>query len=825
VLQSFFYACSMALSYLFFIYLKIIRIFIPVNCVARRLSFRRVNCRCVYPVKGTFGQRDGCIQHRGSFLERNMILKAMTQPSRAGKPTRSLALGAFSTLAISVALSIGMAPGQVYAQSATQVQIQSQPLAKALLQLGEQASLQIFFAQEIVEGVNAPTISGNLTADQALTQLLQGTGITFSREGTTVTLAKAGVGASNATTLGTVVVTASGFEQQIKDAPASISVITQEDLANKAYKDVNDALKNVPGVIVTGGAGREDISLRGMGSQYTLIMIDGKRQSSRETRTNSDSAGVEGGWSPPISAIERIEVVRGPMSSLYGSDAIGGVINIITRKVPDSWHGELRADTVLQESSKSGNSYQGNFYIGGPIKSDLLGLQVYGKRSKREEDAIISGVRQLDSESLTAKLALTPNKDHDIVFETTHEKQTHTTSLNKTIPLSSIGCARCNQPGETEYVGEKYGLSHIGRWGFGVSNTYVQRETFDNRGRLMKITNTNADTSWTLPVLSSNMLTVGASYLKQELTDQNGNQLATGIKNIDRSQWALFAENEWRVSEAFALTVGARYDNDENFGDHVSPRIYGVWHADDHWTVKGGVSTGFRSPELRQTVRGWGQVSRGGNMYGNPDLKPEKSVSQEIGVIYDNQNGFNASAMIFNNDFKDKITRVTCPSTVCTDGPNQFGANPTTYVNVDNAITRGIELTTNWQMKSDLSLAASYTYTKSEQKSGQYAGLPLNKLPKHMFSTTVNWSPVDDLKGWARMSYRGEESQPTSGASSSTVVAPSSTFVDLGGSYAINKITTLYAGIYNLLDKQITYESYEYVEDGRRYWLGLGLKF
>lgn len=97
--------------------------------------------------------------------------------------------------------------------------------------------------------------------------------------------------AGAAKTMDTVVVTASGFEQQIQDAPASISVITREDLDKKFYRDVNDALLEVPGVIITGGGDRQDISLRGMGPQYTLILIDGKRQNSRETRTNSDSSG------------------------------------------------------------------------------------------------------------------------------------------------------------------------------------------------------------------------------------------------------------------------------------------------------------------------------------------------------------------------------------------------------------------------------------------------------------------------------------------------------------------------------------------------------
>lgn len=754
----------------------------------------------------------------------------MTHKSFADNKPATTTTGALHIVALSVALALGSVSTAVYAQAAVnQIQIRSQPLAKALLQLGEQASLQILFGQDIVEGIHAPATSGSLTADQALQKLLQGTGITFTREGSRVILTRANsaaAGAPAAATLGTVVVTAAGFEQQIKDAPASISVITKKDLENKSYKDVNDALKNVPGVIVTGGAGREDVSLRGMGSKYTLILIDGKRQNSRETRTNSDSTGVEGGWSPPISAIERIEVVRGPMSSLYGSDAMGGVINIITRKVPDQWHGELRGEMMQQESSQSGNVYQGNFYLGGPIKSEVLGLQIYGQKNKRVEDTFYNGVRGYDGESITAKLALSPNKNHDIALSATYEEQRHQETLGRTVkpsvPTCTSNCAASSKP---EYVGEKIALSHTGRWGFGVSDTYIQQEIFDNRTRQMKIKNTDLQTSWTVPLQDVHMLSFGASYQKQDLDDLTGNQLKTGVSQIDRSQWAVFAENEWRITESFALTGGLRLDNDSKFGKHYSPRLYGVWHANDFWTVKGGISSGFRAPDLRNTVPGWGQVSKGGNMYGNPDLSPEKSLSQEIGVIYNNQQGVNLSATIFNNDFKDKITRVPCPLSKCTDGPNQFGANPTTYVNVDEAITRGVELSGSWDLRHNLSVTTSYTYTKSEQKSGQYKGMPLNKLPKHMFSTTANWSATDALQAWARLNFRGEESQPNTTPSASTKIAPSSTFVDFGGSYAINKIATVYAGIYNLLDKTITYEQYDYVEDGRRYWLGLGLKF
>ncbi|MFY1971079.1 TonB-dependent receptor domain-containing protein, partial [Achromobacter dolens] len=102
---------------------------------------------------------------------------------------------------------------------------------------------------------------------------------------------------------------------------------------------------------------------------------------------------------------------------------------------------------------------------------------------------------------------------------------------------------------------------------------------------------------------------------------------------------------------------------------------------------------------------------------------------------------------------------------------------------------------------------------------------PLNQLPKHLFTTTVNWQASDALEAWARVNYRGKESQPITGPSSTSLVAPSYTFVDLGGSYAVNKKVSVYAGIYNLFDKQVGYDDYGYVEDGRRYWLGVGVKF
>ncbi len=210
----------------------------------------------------------------------------------------------------------------------------------------------------------------------------------------------------------TVVVTATGFEQKIQNAPASISVISKQQIEDKAYRDVTDALRDVPGVVVTGGGSSSDISIRGMASQYTLFLVNGKRVSTRSTRPNSDNSGIEQGWLPPLESIERIEVIRGPMSSLYGSDAMGGVINVITKKVSNTkaWTGSLHGDATFQENHDSGDIFQTNAYASGPLIDGLLGAKVTGLLSRRAEDKIVNGYNEQKMRNGGITLNFTPDE-------------------------------------------------------------------------------------------------------------------------------------------------------------------------------------------------------------------------------------------------------------------------------------------------------------------------------------------------------------------------------------------------------------------------------
>ncbi|AYF34254.1 ligand-gated channel protein [Vreelandella alkaliphila] len=636
-------------------------------------------------------------------------------------------------------------------------------------------------------------------------------------------LASSAVLAQETPRLDDVVVTASGFEQQISSAPASISVISREELERGHYQNVTDALRDVPGVIVTGGGAGDrgnDISIRGMPSQYTLILVDGRPQNSRESRPNG-SAGFEQDWLPPLQAIERIEVVRGPMSTLYGSDAIGGVINVITRKVADEWHGNVQLDTVLQENSNSGDSRQANFYLSGPLVGDRLGLQLYGRASERDEDDILNGYEEKSLQSLTARLNFAANDNHDFTAEAGVTEQDRYSRVGRS--GAAEGCRGGCTDSIGEYTNTHVAVTHSGRFDWGTSETFVQRERSDNKSRDIEITNTTAKTSAVIP-LGMHLVTVGASYEEESLSDTTTNRISDRTE-IENSQRALFVEDEWMLTDTWALTGGLRVDDDDNFGSHVSPRLYSVWNVTPDWTLKGGVSTGYRSPSLREITPDWGQVSRGGNIYGNPDLKPETSLNKEIALLYANDAGLSGSLTLFHNDFDDKITRIACPVDICTDGPNDFGSDPTYRVNVDEAITQGVEASLAAPLTDAVSLTASYTFTDSEQKSGQYAGEPLTQLPRHQVSATLDWQVNSRLSQWTKVSYRGEESQPTTGPSSRSVVAPSYTFVDAGMGYKLNDSTTVNAGIYNLFDERITYEEYGYVDDGRRVWLGLNVAF
>ena len=663
--------------------------------------------------------------------------------------------------------------------------------------------------------------------------------------------------ADGAVKLNQIVVTATGFEQNITDAPASITVVPGEELEKGAYRDLTDALKDVQGVAVTGPAAERDIFIRGLPGSYTLLLVDGKRQSTRDARTNGNS-GFEQSFLPPANAIERIEVIRGPMSSLYGSDAMGGVINVITKKVSDTWSGSFSVDGTVQQHSKFGNSLQGSYYMTGPLVPNLVGVQVWGRGLKRQEDNIVSGTPEQKDIDITGRVTITPNEDHDIMLELGKTRLRRDATVGNTAASGSDSYNYNDR--------DHWSISHTGRWGpttseFSFQQEWAERTNFnwDNKTksyvenlRSPHIRNSVLDGKFTTPFefYGNHTLVTGGQFSQSVLTDQNPGRRTGLDEEFSVRQWALFAEDEWWITPDFALTGGLRMDDHEIYGSHFSPRGYAVWHATEQLTFKGGISTGFRAPELRTIAPGYAYTTGGagcsygpngtcGVIIGDPDLQPEKSTSYEASVLWDNQSGLRLGATYFYTDFKDKISNALV--TDANGNPIRWSEDPNYRLwysfNIDEAVMQGVELTFNWEATDTITVRGNYTYTDSEQQTGDYKGLPLTRTPKHMASLRADWiTPVEGLSAWASGNYHGEETN--AGARIGTagepvyrngkVVArkykPYATF-DIGGSYDFSENVTLNAAVYNVFDKKVDVDDFNTVVDGRRLWVGMTSRF
>lgn len=674
-----------------------------------------------------------------------------------------------------------------------------------------------------------------------------------------------------------ITVTAGGFEQLVRTAPASVTVLERIDLTTKRVADLAQALNDVEGVDVgqnVGKTGGLTISMRGMPSDYTLMLIDGRRQNAPGSVTPNGFGETATSFMPPVSAIERIEVVRGPMSTLYGSDAMGGVVNVITRKVGETWTGSVTADATIQGNQDFGNTGQGNLYLSGPLLADRLGLALRGSAFHRQAAALkyensageqvpitafgLSPTRA-NTHNVGGRLSYLLNANHDLYADMDSMSQSYDNSNRQ---LGTVGV----QGGYTEelrFRRQQIALSHSGRFGFGVFDTSFTRNTTDTIGRTippgtpgrvagtprtLEATNTVLDSKLVTSVRDTHMLSLGGQWWHAGMVD------GVAPAPFDFRQGALFAEDEWHLLPALALTTGFRYNHHSTFGANVSPRAYLVYSPTPFLTLKGGISRGFRVPQLNQLATGI--VGFGGQgtipLIGSPGLRPETSTSTEAGATLVVR-GINFSFSLFNNQFQDKIAQgpglENCSFRLSPNRPGcvDFGDWPNVdlfgqSINVDRAITQGVEASMRFQLLRRVNVLHNYTFTRSEQQSGAQQGQPLVNTPKHMYNAIVRYTVSRRLNLWVRAEAR---SSRTRGASASAIAATQQIgdfrgygLAHVGGSYQLTDKVTLNATIYNLfntdflayqpyrLNNTVSYASvYNNLQEPRRAWLSLTYSF
>ena len=658
-------------------------------------------------------------------------------------------------------------------------------------------------------------------------------------------------GAQGVVKLETLVVTASSQAVNVKEAPASISVITSEEIEKQPVGSIAQLISKIPGVtggISPSGEGSK-IKLRGLPDNYTLILVDGKRiGSSRDTNYRPDLGRQDLDWITP-DMIERIEVVRGPMSSLYGSDAMGGVINIITKKIPNNWGGNVTLNyTQPTTSSDLGTLLQTGVMAAGPL-TDTLGIRLTAGMTEREADKKYvagEGTTGSQNQNYNAMLHYQPTDKHKFSLETGHSIQKNEKGSRINI---TTGIEQDTSWGANKLEHNSYSLSHEGEWTVGKSKLNAYYNDYDSsvNESITKSSEMIIEGSLTMPfnLLMDQVVTVGGQWKKQELTNSEtigtlpsgswDGQSYTNPK-VDNKSWALFIEDNISILDNLTLTLGNRLDHDDKYGSHHSPRGYLVYSPIDDLVIKGGIAKGFRAPTVKETSPGsatqsggngcrglMGQIwydggqpyeYTGGGCYmtGNPNLQPEESTNYEIGVNYTGF-GSDLGLTFFHTDFKNKIAY----SPLGRYNGTWFTRNE----NIQNAVTRGLEITANYSIMDNLKWTNNATYfLKAENED---TGAAILTTPKLTVNSILNWQPTDPLNLELAAQHLGKQ-YLTETTLSSSIQKPH-TIVNLSSNYKINDNLTVRGGFINLFDKKLSNGGDAYLVERQKVFVGATLKY
>ncbi|WP_252271037.1 TonB-dependent siderophore receptor [Pseudomonas subflava] len=663
-------------------------------------------------------------------------------------------------------------------------------------------------------------------------------------------------------------------EEELKQAPG-VSIITAEDIRKlPPTNDLSEIIRREPGVNLTGNStsgsrgNNRQVDLRGMGPENTLILIDGQPSTSRNAvrygwNGDRDTRG-ETNW-VPAEQVERIEILRGPAAARYGSGAMGGVINIITKRPTEKLSGSVTAYTSLPEDDAEGMSKRTNFSLSGPL-SDAFSFRLYGGVSTTDADdadinadhqasadAMVSGREGVRNKDINGLLSWQLNPEQVLDLEAGYSRQGN---------IYAGDTMNNNGGGNPEFISSLYGretnvmqrtsyaLTHKGDFDWGTSKASLGYDYTRNwrlneglaggpegapsegAGAFMsRLRNTRANAEVNLPLSAGfeQVLTLGSEYLYESLNDPGSLRTQSGwdpvpgdIPGFSRGEtkttahsYALFVEDNIEIGERTIVTPGLRFDDHEEFGGNWSPSLNASHELTDELTLKGGIALAYKTPNLYQSNPGYLLYSRGNGcnasepntgsgcyLVGNPDLEPETSVNKEIGLAFDKGN-WRTSATYFRNDYRNKIV-----------GSNEYifrlanGRRVLQWENTDEAVVEGVEGNLFVELTPSLDWNTNFTYMlESEDKE---TGEPLSVIPEYTLNSSLDWQATAQLSFQLTGTYYGKQEAPSlNRRTGQEIDAQAQQDVDpyglvgVSGGYEFNQNYSLRVGISNLFDKQI----------------------
>ena len=596
----------------------------------------------------------------------------------------------------------------------------------------------------------------------------------------------------------TVYVTA---EKQLQQS-LGVSRISKDDIDKRPVaNDISEFVRTMPGVNLTGNTAtgqrgnKRQIDLRGMGPENTLILIDGKpvnsRQSERISMRGERNTRGDSNW-VPVEEIESITVLRGPAATRYGSGAMGGVVNIVTKKVSKEFKGQVNLYANQPQDSKEGATRRIGFNLSGPIIQDTLGFRIYGNLNKTDADAAdinaghgndsAAGVEGVRNKDIAGRLQWKISPAQTLILDSSYSRQgnIYNGDTQNSNPRSALVNSLADSKAETARLYRSaYSLTHDGAWEWGDTKNVISYERTVNshlpeglaggpegsytgldfvQSRLKNLRfSSEANIPFKLGV--DNVLTVGAEFTDSKLDDPASNtqgfkdqgktDVFSGISatrggKASQRNWAAYVEDNISLTDKTHLIPAIRFDHNSDSGSNWSPALNFSHQIGENWLVKGGIARAYKAPNLYQTnpdfilyTRGQGCPLNAPNSVrcyymGNSNLKPETSINKEIGLEF-TKNGWQASATYFHNAYRNKI--VIGDQLIAT---SNIGNWLLQWENTPKATISGIEGNLVIPLHDTLKWSNNFTYM---HKSEDYQGNPLSLVPKHTLNSTLSWTP------------------------------------------------------------------------------------
>ncbi len=583
--------------------------------------------------------------------------------------------------------------------------------------------------------------------------------------------------ASDAAALQTIVISATRIPTPELELASSVTVVTADEIAARQERTFAAVLRDIPGlnVVQQGGPGAEtSVFMRGTNSNHTKVLVDGIDVSDP---SNANAAFDFGQLL--TQDIERVEVLRGPQSGLYGSDAIGGVINVITRagsgpmKLSASVEGGT-FDSLNQTAGVSGSQeafhYSANVAHLHSGSTPVTPLDLLAPGEQRHND-------YYDNFTVSSKLGfdLTPDFDLGLVTRYTNTHLHYTGEDYSTFP--ALPAAQQSASDTDEYYGRA--SAHLLSLQGGLNQTLgvaftrnrtatLQPQTAEslNTGERVKL-----DWQGAVRVSSAQSVLLGVEDARDEISAP----LSASVRTA-----SAYVELQSRLGQHWFSALNARYDDNDRFGGKVTYRIAPTWVSSESGTkLKASVGSGFKAPTLGELFQSFPPF-----FFANPDLKPESSVGYDLGIEQGLGGGVvRVGATWFYNRIRDLITA---------------DLTGTTYANVGRASTDGVESFVAYQPVRQLSLRLDYTYT---QATDDVPHEELLRRPKHKGNLNATWRASDALLLNASVLTVSSWVDGNRDFSIPRLDAPGYTTVNLAASFDVSRQWAVFGRIDNLLDR------------------------